>query len=100
MRGWRQGTCPARWGLEWEGKGLECSYFLSSRLELGFFISINAQPNFYGKRMKEAISFARFCRKQSPEHSLGRGSAPCSLFPAAQGCLRWHPPARGLSPSV
>lgn len=70
--------------MEWEGKGMECSYFLSSRLELGFFISINAQPNFYRKRAKKAMSFVRFCRKPSPEHSLGRGSAPRSLFPAVQ----------------
>lgn len=58
-------------GLEWEEKGLEwegleCSYFLSSRLELGFFISINAQPNFYGKRNKKGRQFCQVLQETKP----------------------------------
>lgn len=83
-------SCMLELGLG--GKRLERSYFLSSRMELGFFISINAQPNFYRKRMKKAISFARFCRKTSPEHSL------CSLL-AVPSCPGHSPHTRALSPS-
>lgn len=48
---------PVCQGWEQERRGSGCSYFLSSRLELGFFISINAQPNFYRKEINQTISF-------------------------------------------
>jgi len=76
-----------------EERDVGCSYFLSSRLELGFFISMSAQPNFYKDKGKRPSTFPVPLQDTKQRSGLHLHSLPA--IPSSCTAVVWDVQGRG-----